>query len=438
MHLLETTEQQEQVLWPALADLATDLSKDIACNIPFYYKPKESCLRVYQYDGQYCSDTKYFIGVDWIVKNEAAIYVAPKMNNQQAQIDFLGMLLHSLETTETLEHLDGLFHIDYDAPWIELKQQPDILSPILIVQFLKLVQRIVQKGLKKSYYRVTENLNSRIKGKILIGQQIKRNVVKNRLTNTVCNYQQYGINTPENQFLKLVLSFVVAYLNRREHYFNPAQVQQLQHILAFCQPAFQHVDILATGHQPIHVRKNVFYREYEEAVKVGNYILKRFSFNISKASETHITSPPFWIDMSKLFELYVFGKLNQSFQDQEAVTYHDTFRGGKETDILIRKDGYKCVIDCKYKPRYKGQSPDLMDMRQVAGYTRLKSVYNKLGVTTSQGVTPVVKGLIIYPDQNAPEQIDKDKLFDEPINDYVEFFKLGVKLPELNPNNNEH
>ncbi len=96
--------------------------------------------------------------------------------------------------------------------------------------------------------------------------------------------------------------------------------------------------------------------------------------------------------MSKLFELYVFGKFRKRFPERGALTYHDDFRGGKQTDIIIRAKGFKCVIDCKYKPQYENNAPSLADKRQLAGYTRLKSVYNKLEVSYEK----LIPGLIIY------------------------------------------
>ena len=85
------------------------------------------------------------------------------------------MLIQLLASTrKNLDHLHGLFHVDYDSPWIAIPEQKDRLSPILIVQFLKLVQRIARKGLKKSYYRVTGKFDNRIKGKILVGRQISK------------------------------------------------------------------------------------------------------------------------------------------------------------------------------------------------------------------------------------------------------------------------
>jgi 5-methylcytosine-specific restriction enzyme subunit McrC len=392
---------------------------------PFYHRPEMHCFRLFRKDNEFLADSNYFIGTDWLITEHASIYIEPKLNNN-VQVDFLGMLLQSLETSENLEHLEGLFHIEFDKPWITIPSQKDILSPILIIQFLKLLQKIVRKGLKKSYYRVTENLNSRVKGKILIGQQVKTNIVKNKLTKTICNYQEYGINTEENKFLKLVLNFASSYIYQNPIIFGK-DCSTIKNILQYCLPSFEQINILKNKHQRIHQTKNPFYKEYEEAIRIGNYILKRFSFNINKTMQTSAITPPFWIDMSKLFELYVYGKLKKIFPDPNSITYLDKFLGSKETDILVRVENYKCVIDCKYKPQYKDHDPSLEDKRQLAGYTRLRSVYKKLDVKESENI----KGVIIYSHQDCNDSIQKADLFKTPIQEYVDFFKVGIKLPEL-------
>ena len=49
------------------------------------------------------------------------------------------------------------------------------------IQFLNLLKSIVRKGLKKSYYKVQENLNNKVKGKILVSTHIKQNIFKKRM-----------------------------------------------------------------------------------------------------------------------------------------------------------------------------------------------------------------------------------------------------------------
>jgi 5-methylcytosine-specific restriction enzyme subunit McrC len=426
-HLLYISEQYESRPLEPLSPYLKSVLISEEYKKQFYHKPDMACFHLQQDKEGYKADTNYFVGVDWLVPGKAAVYVESKLNDKE-QVDYLSILLQSLEAPENLDHLDGLFHIDYDSPWIQIPEQQDKLSPILIAQFLKLVQHIVRKGLKKSYYRITENLNNRVKGKILVGQQIKHNIVKNKLTKTICNYQVFGMDTEENQFLKLVLEFVPSYISQKEHFFNTKQVEQLRHILSYCVPAFEHVGAFSEKHKRIHVKKNPFYKEYEEAIKVGGYILKRFSFNINKDSKGHTSTPPFWIDMSKLFELYIFNKLKKVFPGSLEVTYHDNFKGGKQTDILVRAKDFKCVIDCKYKPRYRDEDPTLDDKRQLAGYTRMKRVYDHLEIPYNA----IVKGLIIYPSQDGGEKIGQENFFRTKIHEYIDFYKLGIKLPYIN------
>ena len=70
---------------------------------------------------------------------------------------------------------------------MKIDQEQDLLTPLLVVQFLRIVKEIVRKGLKKSYYKVAQNLYGKVKGKILVAQTIKQNVLKNKALNTVCS-----------------------------------------------------------------------------------------------------------------------------------------------------------------------------------------------------------------------------------------------------------
>ena len=105
---------------------------------PYPFKIEMDCFRLQKSEVGFLVSTNYFIGIDWIETNCLAVYVEPKLNDEKGeqQINFLGMLLSSLEAPENLSHLDGLFTVDYEKPWINIPQEKDLLSPILIVQFL--------------------------------------------------------------------------------------------------------------------------------------------------------------------------------------------------------------------------------------------------------------------------------------------------------------
>ncbi|RYG10018.1 MAG: restriction endonuclease, partial [Chitinophagaceae bacterium] len=164
------------------------------------------------------------------------------------------------------------------------------------------------------------------------------------------------------------------------------------------------------------------------AIKIGQYILKRFSYNITKATQEQISTPPFWIDMPKMFELYVFAGLLKDNSSLTANDFNYQFSThGNSLDFLICNGQTKIVVDTKYKLRYNyGQIHN--DIRQVAGYSRLKKVKKQLPKIEQE-----IPCLIIYPmaierSENM-QSLDIDKLLVNNITAYHEVYKLGVNLP---------
>lgn len=139
-----------------------------------------------------------------------------------------------------------------------------------------------------------------------------------------------------------------------------------------------------------------------------------------------LTTPPYWIDMPKLFELYAYKFLKSKFQKSHEVAYHySTY--GNELEFLVNAEDVKIVVDAKYKPLYI-YGKDHQDMRQVSGYSRLEVVYNKLMVEDNS----LIDCLIIYPDTISgcdEKQFLTQSLFADPIKGYRNIYKIGIKLP---------
>lgn len=334
-------------------------------------------------------DSSYYVGVGWLRPLNQPVLIESKVNTDHHKLDHLGMLTEALTEPENLNHLGDLIDIRFDEEWIEVEGDSILqLTPFLMAQFLMIVRNIVRKGLKKDYYRVTENLQSKVKGKVLVAQQIRQNMVRNRLTNTVCSYQEYGIDTATNRFLKHVLKFVKVQLyNQQDQGLKDTLGQHLNYSLG----AFQRV-----SHQTFfkfeQQELNPLYKEYNVAIQLGNQILQLMDHDLSKASTVLQKYPPHWIDMSKLFELYVFKKLREQFPGYNEVQYHYK-TDSQELDFVIRSNEFKAVVDAKYKPRYKSGNPSMDDARQLSGYARLNSVYKRLGITGDE-LIPVY---FIYP-----------------------------------------
>jgi len=397
---------------------------------------EECCYKMECVENKFHFQTSYFVGVDWIIENQLSVYVQPKLNNNASDINYMKMLLVALQEPENIKHLDDLVYIDFYKPPISINQSQDILSPFLIAQYLQIVKQIVRKGLKKSYYTVTENLNAKIKGKILIGATINRNTVIGRHTHTVCQYQEFGVNCEENKILKKAYQFS---RNIIQQYKTAFDILPLTELINYIHPAFEHVTDDIEINRIKNFKPNPLFKEYQQAIKLALLILKRFSYNISKTEEKQIKTPPFWIDMSKLFELYVFKKLREVFPRIGEVRYHLGAVQNQELDFLIKSsDGkYIYVVDTKYKPNYENHMVNVDDIRQLSGYARINSVYKNLGYNE---YTQLLKCLVIYSHQNCDNDLIKDhfKLGSESDikklraeKGYAEFYKLGISLPEI-------
>ena len=369
-----------------------------------------------------CLQAGYYVGILWLIKQQKYVYIAPKMNYREdgVEIDFLKMLLDIYTADIEVKHTQDLIKIYWKEPQITIEQQKDFLTPFLVIQFLQLLKRIVRKGLKKSYYKEEENLCSRIKGKIQIGKHLKQNVFKNKLTSHICQYQAFGVDSIENRFLKKVLQFVISFKNTHSTLFagNEAAIDEL---ITYCTPYFELISEEFNVENLKNITINPFFKEYKEAIEIGKHILKRFSYNITETTQQKVAIPPFWIDMPKLFELYVYVKLQEQF-GREAVTYHLT-ADYTELDFLLNTPTQKMVIDAKYKPIYE-DSRVIDDIRQVSGYARLEKVYKRLGL---EGSNELIDCLIIYP------SLEENRVFNlenkSKITEYRNIYKLGVSIP---------
>jgi len=386
------------------------------------------CFEFWKLDDQelFKFQTSYYVGVDWVEKGKP-IYVAPKQNKNDVEINYLKMLMDALDEHTDSKHLDELFEVDFEKPFIKINQSQDLLTPLLIYQYLKLLKTIVRKGLRKSYYKVDRNLNARVKGKVLINQTIKQNLVKSKITSTVCRFEEFGVNTVENKVLKKAFEFSKSVLSSYK-----TELKSTSSICSYIEPSFQMVDSEVNILELKHIKPNPLFPEYEQALKLAKIILKKYGYSISKTTDDQIETPPFWIDMSKLFELYVYAKLKEKFPLNGEVIYHPKIKGLEPDYLLNSRDGnFKMVVDAKYKPRYESNNIDLPDLRQISGYARMEGVYHKLGL---KDTNQIIDCLIIYSDQTKSEtSLNKEMLRNTKVEGYVKFYKIGIRLPEIAP-----
>jgi 5-methylcytosine-specific restriction enzyme subunit McrC len=356
----------------------------------------------------------YYIGIDWLRNNESYIIVHPKIKN----LDYVRMFVYCLHHSEISKFLKEVYHIDFQKPQIETPAADWDLAPFLVVHFLSLVEKIVKQGLKKNYIVYEENLNSKIKGKIVFSQHVKKNIAAKREERIFCRYQEYSTDCFENRLLKKTLLFVQRYTARHLDRVKYETLFQKQNRLL---AVFENVSENISYSEIKRIKISALYKEYVEAIDLAKKILRYFGHSFKKAeSVTEKRLPPFWIDMAKLFELYVYSLLKEEFGT--AIKFQER---GKYGNVDFLKIDEKLIIDTKYKSCYSENKYNIDDIRQLSGYARDKGILKKLNIVESQ----VVDCIVIYPDSNAGNDFRGRKLMEDEIKGFVQFYKNGIGLP---------
>ena len=302
-----------------------------------------------------------------------------------------------------------------------------MLSPFIVAQFLMALKRAVRKGLRHSYYLVTANLNSKIKGKILVGMNVCKNLSSSNRIDHFCQHQEYGINSDENKILKKALSLSSHILST---YRGGLDVSSLKKTIAHIYPYFRGVGDDCDLSKVDSFKANPIFKDYYKALEYGILILKRSAYGFNRSSKHIDSTPPYWIDMSKLFELYAYRELRRLYPIPGEVHYHLHLRW-RELDYLLNpQDGTPMVIDAKYKPRYHYSEPDIEDIRQISAYARMEGLYKKLNLQEDR----IIDCLIIYANQDCPPAIPEkfDAMDMAKVNGYTKFRKIGISLPTRN------
>ena len=356
----------------------------------------------------------YYIGYLWL--DDEVIHIKPK-ENKGKKIDYLSMFLECLNDSEVSKHLDETYKIYFEKKWIPIKEKEDIITPLIILHFLKILHSITKKGLKKGYIKVTNNLTSKIKGRINISQTIKHNHTKNRLDKTICNYEIFSIDCIENRILKSALLQCSKYLNFQNDNIIKLLKQNLN--------AFELVtpkEIFPSDFDKVKI--SPFYQEYKEALNLAKMIFKRFGFSLNSYDKNiEYKIPPFVINMPELFERYVEVKLRKQYSDDLIAGYSqkngNSYIWGLRPDFLVKNQ--KTIIDAKYKYWFADITSDLKeDYQQLSLYSRVKQIRNIIGVDENE----IAKIVFVYP------TIDEEK--EEKDNNFCNIIKKSITIPLSN------
>jgi hypothetical protein len=301
-----------------------------------------------------------------------------------APVDVTGMELHRL------------FGCDPDQPTIEANHLPQ-LTLLEVTAFLAMTARFAQRHLRQGFIRVRENLVGRVRGRILLGAQVRENLVRARSDKMTCEFQRFNLDTLENRLLKAALEVSARYVSR-----TPGVVPELQRWVHVIRSALASVpDYQPHPRDWSRIRNRGLMAAYATPLALARLVLTRLHLRPEgEAADTERTLP-FFLDANRLFEGWVGVCLHkcpaihsvQGQADDIKFTLDKEYRFRPDFVIREHYQDRRVVVDAKYKPN----GPERTDLYQVIGYARLLAYPAAQGADCETGGAGLTEACLAIP-----------------------------------------
>lgn len=372
--------------------------------------------------------TDYHLGAEWLDDTQPIVVVPQE---KMLNLDFLSLFMHCFSIDDTDDFSD-IYGISLDEPPVKSTVLPSVLSQLIVARYIQVISKIIRKGLLKQYVSREENLN-KVKGRIHIAVNDRVNIRNRNYHKVFCQYNEYSIDNPVNGLLKRALLFC------KELLLTAKSTSNLSFTLTMATinkqlSAFDGVN--EDVNLSLQFKANKLYSGYKEAVILAKRILRRYDNSISNISETADEVPPFWIDMSLLYEHYAYSLMKEAYGNKilyQEVGYHDV-----KPDFLYKDVTEPYVLDTKYMPWISDDDKHITKdvERQLSGYARDKKLLGKMGVAADMLNSINVPCVVIYP---VLSDYKENPFKTHPIKDllqeetyYSNFYTLALPLPTIN------
>ena len=314
----------------------------------------------------------------------------------------------------------------------------------MIAKFLHELKKLCERHLKHQFPRIEDNLAGKVKGRILIKENLRRNLTRGRFDRIYCQFQTHSLDTKENQILKAALEVALSYLSYRN--FN---LKTLWTMGQFCQNALAEVSSKRIlPHDFSGLRLTGIMKHYKKPIELAKVILQKIAYepNPSKFEQERVDVFPYAIDMNQLFERYCEALLRSKgingIKPDSGTLWAgiENLTAGEITvrpDFLFIEKENPVVADAKYKYNWD-PSDHREDVYQVVAYTLHKKVQEKLGSLCNKEKVQPHKIYIFYPEN--PE--NKNQENKNPIKSFqnltpnqpeeIEIKPISVQLPIKN------
>ena len=243
---------------------------------------------------------------------------------------------------------------------------------VFIQMYLNEVQELLKKGLKSDYVTLKGNLPF-FKGKLLVNQHIKQNIV--RKDRFYMAYDEFHINRPENRLIKTTL------LKLNKISSNGKNQLLAKRLLAEFEMVNQSTNV---DKDFSLVKKDRNIQFYQNLIDWSEVFLKNKSFSTFEGTQ-NVNALLF--PMEKIFEAYIAKQLKTKCsgwkvetQQRSKYLFDKPRQFRMKPDIYMSKDDSAIVLDTKWKKLISDSSKNYgisqSDMYQMYAYAYKYDVEN--------------------------------------------------------------
>jgi 5-methylcytosine-specific restriction enzyme subunit McrC len=243
------------------------------------------------------------------------------------------------------------------------------LYEIFINMYLQEVRHLVKRGIKSAYISQEDNLRY-YKGKLLVGQHLRNNLVhKERF---YVGYEEFLMNRPENKLVKSTLEKLQKITTSAE---NSKEIRQLLTAFELVESSVNY----QKDFSKVVIDRNT--KDYEMLMQWSKVFLMNKSFTTFSGATT---SRALLFPMESVYESYVAQQMKKAFrpigweissQDKGHYLFVEPRRQfALRPDIVLRKNDRTIILDTKWKNLINNERVNYgisqSDMYQMYAYSK--------------------------------------------------------------------
>jgi len=406
-------------------------------------KPSETEMEVAERLGLHLSGKEPtagdYVGLVWWPGHEGktALCVKPKFK----KMDYLAMYLECLQHPDVAPHMDKCFFFWPEKPLIEIERSKIPLdkaaAPFAALAFVRELHDMVRRNMRKNFIRQEENLTGRFKGRLLMSQHVRKNLLNGRPDRNYCQYGVISEDCRENQILLAALDRCARKLLQHDTVKKDANILRM---IRVCRAALQGVTLRRHIHNRdfAGIRYTGTFIHYKRPHALARLILnsQELDPSVRTANET-VKVVPFALCTSELFERYCEVQLRKHepwavWAGQENLGQYYKYR----PDFLCaeRQEGEGSsvkywILDAKYYRSYQNGTGKITEdnVQQLLKYSQHIPIRKKLLELAKEKTDDgdKIKNMepslaILYPCLNRNEmKLEKEKEKEKECNEFL-------------------